>query len=65
MNRRGELHGVQMSPGALRRQIGLRTIAIAFRALEPSSAKTDMDINGFLLRQKLDFGYLPIGIKAQ
>ena len=39
--------------------------AFAFRALETSSAKTDMDINGFLLRQKLDFGYLPTGIKAQ
>jgi hypothetical protein len=54
-----------MPPGALRSQVGLRTIAFAFRALEPSSAKTDMDINGFLLRQKLDFDYLPIGIKAQ
>ena len=65
MNRRSELHGVQMSPGALRRQIGLRTIAFAFGALEPRSAKNDMDINGFLLRQKLNAGYFPIGVKTQ
>ena len=70
MNRSGELHRVQMSPRALRSQIGLRTIALAFGALafgalEPSSAKNDMDINGFLLRQKLNAGYFPIGVKTR
>jgi len=65
MNCRRELHRVQMPPRTLRRQIGLRTIAFAFRALQPRPAKNDMDINGFLLRQKLNAGYLPIGVKTQ
>ncbi len=63
MNRRGELHGTQMSRGALRCRIGLRTIAFANKVLELSSAKTDIDINGFWLRQKLNVCYFSIGVK--
>ncbi len=44
MNRCRELHCVQVPPGALRSQVGLRTMTLALRALKPQAAKTDMDI---------------------